>query len=350
MTSEHTHLTKLVEQIRELIAESQTTTPFSGVIRLQMEGELVFAEAYGYANRSEQIPNTLDTRFGIASGTKTFTAVAVAQLIERGLLSLDTQLHDCLNVEFPHFDPQITVHNLLCHTSGMPDYFNEEESDDYASLWANRPMYNFQRPADFLPLFQYAEMQFTPGNKFQYNNAAYIVLGLIVEELSQLSYTEYVKRHIFAPAGMADSGFFRLDKLPARTASGYILEEGERGWRTNIYSIPVLGGPDGGAMVTAPDLAKFWQALLTGQLLGKDMLEKLLTPHAHAFDNTYYGYGLWMAMREDQVYRYYMLGEDPGATCISNYYSEGNIQLTLIGNTNMGIFPIGRGIQNLILS
>jgi CubicO group peptidase (beta-lactamase class C family) len=210
---------------------------FSGAILFGTESETKFEQSYGFANRSEKIKNTTNTRFGIASGCKIFTAIAICQLVEKGLLEFGTLFSD-LGININQIDPRITVHHLLTHTSGLPDYFDEEFMADYESLWKTIPMYSMTSLKCFLPMFQDRAMNFDPGTRFSYNNAGFIVLGLIVEKLTGLSFNDYVQEHIFQVCGMSDSGYFRMDQLPERTATGYVGSEDN--WKTNIYSIPIV--------------------------------------------------------------------------------------------------------------
>ena len=138
-----------VRALDDAIARQHERSPFSGVIYVREEGEVVLAQGYGFANRSDQLPNTIHTRLGIASGAKTFTSVAVCQLVERGLVTFDTPLKDCLDIAFPHFDPAVTLHHLLSHSAGIPDYFDEAVMDDYEALWRERPMYTIRTPGTF---------------------------------------------------------------------------------------------------------------------------------------------------------------------------------------------------------
>lgn len=112
--------------------------------------------------------------------------------------------------------------------------------EDFEELWPKNPMYHKKRLKDFLPMFQDDVMLFEPGERLHYNNAGYIVLGLIVEEQTGLEFTEYIDNNIFLPCGRKDSGYFSMDKLPKNTAVGYINEENGT-WRTNIYSLPIKG-------------------------------------------------------------------------------------------------------------
>jgi CubicO group peptidase (beta-lactamase class C family) len=238
------------------ITDTQEKIKFSGSILVRGSNDILTELSYGYANRSEQIENSKDTRFGIASGCKLFTSIAICQLVEDGKISFESKLEDCLDVHFPNFDKDITIHHLLTHTSGIPDYFDEEVMDDFEELWFKNPMYLIRNLEDFLPLFQNQPMKFNVGERFRYNNAGYILLGLIVEQASRLNFCEYVEENIFKKAAMSDSGYFVFDSLPKHTALGYIdLPNGK--WKTNIYSLPVKGGSDGGAFVTVSDMANY---------------------------------------------------------------------------------------------
>nr|WP_281170083.1 serine hydrolase domain-containing protein [Paenibacillus pinihumi] len=149
---------RLESMIEKLMKSSssvrETRVPSSGVLSVSDRDEVAFEQGYGYANRSGHIENEADTRFNIASGSKIFTAVAVCQLVEQGLLSLDTRLSDCTGFSFPSFDPGVTVHHLLTHSSGIPDYFDEEVMTDYEQLWLTTPMYTMTSVASFLPCFK----------------------------------------------------------------------------------------------------------------------------------------------------------------------------------------------------
>ncbi len=320
---------------------------FSGAILIRENGETILESGYGYGNKSELIPNTIDTKFGIASGCKLFTAIAICQLVESGTISFDTYLKDCLSISFRNFDPNITVGHLLTHSSGIPDYFDEEVMDDFSELWKNRPMYNIKSPKDFLPMFKDGNMDFPPGEKFKYNNAGFIVLGLIVEENTGMKFTEYVEKNIFKPCGMLDTGYFLLDQLPKGCAYGYVRDESGN-WKTNIYSLPIIGGPDGGAFTTAKDLSKLWEAILENKVLSKEIAEEMLKPHIQVGGDFYYGYGMWIIKEGDGIFKYYIMGEDPGVSMMSSVYPSRNVQITAIGNTDVGIWDIAKEIQELI--
>ncbi|TQR17288.1 serine hydrolase domain-containing protein [Psychrobacillus soli] len=330
--------------LREHIEYIQTEIGFSGSILVNQRGQVIANGSYGYANRADKIENETRTRFGIASGCKIFTAVAICQLVEEGKLSFDAKLKECLDTPFPKFDENITVHHLLTHTSGIPDYFDEEIMDDFEELWIQKPMYHMRRLQDFLPLFHQAEMKFSPGEKFHYNNAGFIVLGLIIEKVSGLEFKDYVQKHIFEKAEMTDSGYFALDSLPERTAIGYIEQEGGT-WKTNMYSLPIQGGSDGGAFVTVEDMLKFWDALVNHVLLSKSLTKELLTPHVQEEADDFYGYGVWIKKKGDTIYKYHLMGYDPGVSFHSAYYPEMDAQLAVCANISSGAYKIMNEIE-----
>ncbi|MFC4683661.1 serine hydrolase [Exiguobacterium sp. s149] len=323
----------------------KVSSTFSGSALVMRQDDILFDRQQGYANRAERIENRTSTRFGIASGCKLFTAIAVCQLIEQGKLAFTSTLGECLTIDFPTFDPAVTVEQLLTHTSGIPDYFDESVMVDFEELWRQRPMYHIRQLRDFLPMFQHEPMRQERGVS-QYNNAGYIVLGLIVEQASGLIFSDYIERFVFKPADMTDSGYFSLDALPAHTALGYI-DHADGSWRTNHYSIPVKGGADGGAFVTAQDMAKLWNALLGHRLLGEEMTSRLLTPHVKVNDKgVHYGYGLWIQLDANRhVFKYHVMGYDPGVSFHSAYYPATDIVSVVCSNESDGAFDLMKVIE-----
>lgn len=332
------------------ITELEINHNFSGSALIK-EGNDILAEFnYGLANRSEQVKNRTMTRYGIASGCKLFTAIAICQLVEEGKLSFESKLKESLDVQFPNFDEDITIHHLLTHTSGIPDYFDEEVMDDFEELWVANPMYRIRSLKDFLPLFQNQAMKFKPGERFHYNNAGYILLGLIVEQVSQMNFAEYIQKHIFNKAGMVDSGYFEMDALPPNTAQGYIDNQ-DGSWKTNIYSLPAKGGSDGGAFVTVHDMDRLWDALMNNQLLSDAYTQQLLTPHAQESDVDLYGYGVWMKKIEnDRIFKYHVMGYDPGVSFHSAYYPGKSIKVVVCCNQSTGAFQTMKSIEDAIHS
>ncbi|UYZ22597.1 serine hydrolase domain-containing protein [Mesobacillus jeotgali] len=336
-----------MNKFEEALHEAQSRVDFSGVAMVVDGNGDASTASFGYANRVDQSKNHLGTRFGIASGCKLFTAIAICQLVEEGKLNFNTRLKDCLDIEFPSFSAEITIHHLLTHTSGVPDYFDEDVMDDFEELWIKRPMYHIRSLKDFLPMFQDEQMKFTPGESFHYNNAGYILLGLIVERASKMEFTDYVQEHIFKKAEMMDSGYFSFDTLPSNTALGYI-DQPDGSWKTNIYSLPVKGGSDGGAYITAEDMSKLWKALLGQLLLKEETVNKLMTPHAQEDEINFYGYGIWIKKQDDDIFKYHVMGYDPGVSFHSAYYPATQTIATVCSNKSSGAYDIMETIEETL--
>lgn len=329
------------------IEEQNRQDPYSGVITLFHKNEVIFNRAFGLANRSEQIPNRLNTKFGIASGAKIFTAAAIGQLVEAGKLSFDQPVVDFLKEEIPTISEQVLVRHLISHTSGVPDYFDEEENDDYEGFWLDKPVYAMNRGHDFLPFMAQQSMKFTPGEKFAYNNGAFILAGMIVEKVTGQVFQDYVTEKVFGPAWMRASGYYRTDCLPEHTALGYI-DEGDT-WRSNIFAIPVIGHGDGGAYTTTADMNRFWTAFFGKRYFKDAVLEAMLTPQIKVSDDGIFQYGLgcWISDALDSR-AYYVVGEDPGVEFYSGYFPDDELQLTLTANKNGPLWPMARLIRNTI--
>ncbi len=335
------------QTLDNLVRAQQDPQPFSGAIYMTRGDQVLFAQGYGYANLSERILNRVDTRFQTASGSKIFTAVAICQLVEAGKLELQSRLAEILPGQFPLLDPSITLHHLLTHTSGMTSYFEEDLNPDYEALWQDLPVYRMRRTEDFIPLLQHKPMKFTPGARFEYNDGGFILLGRVVEQISGLPFQDYVQQHIFRRAHMVDAGYFPTDQLPLRVALAY-LENPDGTWRSNIFSVPVRGGADGGAYTSALDWHQFWQALKFCRLLGEQMTGLLLQPQVITGEdapNTHYGLGVWIDMEGERLKSTFVEGYDPGVAMRSMVFPEQDLILTLQANTNKALWSLFLKLQ-----
>lgn len=257
--------------LQELVAEDK----FSGAVLVARNGDPFYKKAFGLATKRWNVSNQLDTKFNLGSMNKMFTGVAIAQLAGRGELSFQDFVGKHLP-DYPNQDvrEKVTLHHLLTHTSGMGSYW-EELFDSH--WWEIKTV---QQLAD---LTAEKPLQFEPGDRFSYSNAGPIVLGLIIEKLSGLSYDEYIRRNVTGPAGMINTDCYEVDTPTPNLAVGYTKmnygddhDFGDK-YRNNLFMHASKGGPAGGGYSTVEDLLRFDIALRSGTLVSKEMAETLWT-------------------------------------------------------------------------
>ena len=335
-----------IEQALNTSIEEQS---FSGVISIRQKDHVLYARAAGYADRSNKIENSLETRFGIASGTKFFTALAIGKLIEAQKLSFSTRLKDCIALDFPRYSQEITIRHLLTHTSGIPDYYDEDKVENVDNFSVSIPWYALRGPRDYLATFPDEAMKFAPGEGFSYSNGGYILLGVVIEELTGMKYQDFVEQSIFKAIGMNHSGYFALNKLPEKTAMGYVEED--EGWRTNIFNLPIVGASDGGAFTTVHDITTLWKAFWGYQILPKELVEIYAQPYVKAEtegEHTYYGHGIWIYEEEGRNRKEYITGCDAGVSFMSSVNCVNEMQVTVISNTTHGAWLMLEDIDTLL--
>jgi len=261
----------LAKELDTYLEQATANDTFSGAVLVARNGQPIFKKAFGISNKGNGTMNNVDTKFDLGSMNKMFTAVAIAQLVERDKLSFTDTVGKLLP-DYPNKQvaEKVTVHQLLTHTSGMGSYFNEK-------FQAN--LNNMKTVADYLPLFASDPLAFEPGSRWQYSNSGFTVLGLIIEKVSGQSYYEYVKEHIFKPAGMVNTDSFERDKDVPNLAIGY-MRMNDRGMpdpsvplRENTPVRPAKGSPAGGGYSTVEDMLKFSLALYGHKLLSQKYTE-----------------------------------------------------------------------------
>jgi CubicO group peptidase (beta-lactamase class C family) len=325
----------LLEEEVDSVAEE---TGFSGVVRVDAGDEVELAKAYGLADRGHEIPNTVDTQFGIASGTKGLTALAVASLIEDDLLELATTARSVLGDDLPLIDDGVTIEHLLSHRSGIGDYLDEDADLDFADYLMPVPVQELATTEEYLAVLDGHPAKFAPGAEFAYCNGAYVVLALIAERASGVPFHELVRRRVSEPAGMHDTEFLRSDELPGRAALGYLEVNGVT--RSNVFHLPVRGSGDGGIYTTVADVSSFWRALFAGRIVSGGLVAELLRPRSDVPQQTRrYGLGFWLHESTDVAI---LTGSDAGVSFRSEHDPVRNITHTVISNSTEGAWPIGR--------
>jgi CubicO group peptidase (beta-lactamase class C family) len=248
---------ELIRQIANLGDSLSAAGQFSGVILLAKNGVPVFSRAYGYADRDQKAPNTIETKFNIGSINKTFTRLAILMLADQGKLSLDDRVERFLP-DYPNKEAaaKVTIRQLLQMTSGIGDIFGER--------YDKTPKERLLSLKDYLPLFADKHLEFEPGQGRRYSNGGYIVLGLIIESVTGMNYYGYVKANIFKPAGMENSDWYPKDAVVANLATGYVADGGRV--ESNFSTLPGKGSSAGGGFSTAGDLLRYAIALEKGTI------------------------------------------------------------------------------------
>ena len=332
---------------------------FSGVVLVKKGEETIYEEAYGYAHRGWNVPNQVQTKFDTASISKLFTAVATLQLVDQGLIHLDDKIHDILDLEDSSIDQDITVYHLLTHTSGMGDDADEEAGEVYEELWKDKPNYSVRETIDYLPQFIHKKPNFQPGEKYRYNNCAYILLGLVIEKISGQSYRKYVEKSIFNKIGLRHTGFYAMDEVTEEAAEHYASIKNEKdeviGIRKNIYTYPAIGSADAGALSTVKDLDRFIRSLKNGELLSEKWTEAIFCPQEvieqHTFVTEKVGYGFEFVVDNatEKVIYAQKDGINPGVACIASYYPEQDITIIIFANQDTNVWDLAWEIQELFI-
>ncbi len=348
--------TQLARKLNRRVRENR----FSGAVLIRRGRTDLFRRAYGFASRTWNIRNKPGMRFRIASVGKLFTAAATMQLIEAGKFSLDTRVVEYLDLKGTRLPPEATVYHMLTMTSGITDWINEE-SENFEAEWSqfcrDHALYLLRRDADYLPIFSQLEPYGAVGEKFRYNGAGFMLLGLMIEKAMGLSYFDYIRQNIFARAGMSQTDFIDLDDVHPNVAEGYVPIRDEDGmvinWRKNIYSTTAGGAADGGATSTLDDLVRFSRALREGKLCAKASVESMLTPKVDAGNEGVgwmYGFGCFILLGDNsEILRWGHTGEEDGVSCHLAYYPKHKLDVVILGNQTGGAGRVLLDIHELIM-
>jgi len=323
-----------VQRLEDAVDSLTDRTTFSGVVRVDRSGIVELAKAYGLADRGHQIRNTIDTQFGIASGTKGLTALTVVSLIEDGALDLSTTARSVLGGDLPLIGDDVTVEHLLAHRSGIGDYLNEAVHGvtDYVMPVS---VHELATTEQYLAVLDGHPTAFPPGQRFAYCNGGYIVLALIAERASGVPFHELVHSRVCEPAGMADTAFLRSDELPGRAALGYLSKDGPR---TNVFHLPVRGNGDGGIYSTAADVGSLWRAFFAGRIVSRDWVAPMIRPRSDVpRESKRYGLGYWLHASSSVVM---LEGSDAGVSFRSTHDPRSHRTHTVISNTTEGAWPL----------
>lgn len=316
---------------------------FSGTILIAEKDSVLFEKAYGFASLEYDVENNLNTLFNIASITKTMTAVATLQLVDKGLLDLDVPIGQYLP-KYPNqtVRDSVTAYQLLTHTAGLNNFL----VGDFMEMGK----LNLKVPKDYLPLFAEEPLLFSPGSKYRYSAAGYVVLGLLIEKLSGESYNQYMDRHVFERAGMKRTIAIPIDSIVKNKASGYTSYFGESDRLSKNDFHFGLANPAGFYYSTANDLYNFFCALKTYRLISENLTKKMMSPLVKGY-NTNYGFGVSVDERWDQT----IVGQTGGwygVQCELMYFDKDRIMVVILSNIDTaegkGMNKISNYIKHVI--
>lgn len=265
-------------RIDAVLTSASKRNIFSGTVLIARDGEIIFQEGYGYAVREWDVPNTTDSVFLIASVTKQFTAMAILMLQEQGLLTVQDPICQYL-APCPEAWTDITIRQLLTHTSGIPDYFAPQifEENVVASL----------TPEEIIAWFADEPLDFAPGTNWSYSNSGYIVLGQIIETVSGNTYATFLRENIFRPLGMNHTGVINPTRVVDHRAEGYASAT----QRASYFNPSILYAA-GGLYSTVGDLYRWDQALYTGKVISPETWDAMGADTYVLPYGAHYAYGL----------------------------------------------------------
>jgi CubicO group peptidase (beta-lactamase class C family) len=268
--------------LRARLEKDAASGEFSGAVLVAKNGTPVFTHAYGMADREKKIPNTVNTFFRLGSMNKMFTAVAVLQLVQAGKIKLTDPLGKYVT-DYPNHEvaTKVTIHQLLTHTGGTGDFFGPEFDAHRLEL---------RTLQDYVNLLGKRGPEFEPGSRWEYSNYGFLLLGVVIGRVSGQSYYDYVRDHIYQPAGMNSTGSSPENEAVLNRSIGY-LEDDDGKLVPNTDTLPYRGTSAGGGYSTVGDLLRFANALESHKLLDAHYTELLTTGKVDTPGGFKYAYG-----------------------------------------------------------
>ena len=278
-----------IDQVFQAFAQQDD---FQGAVLVGQADKVLYQQAFGLANREWDIANTVDTKFNLASISKQFTAAIVMQLVEEGRLKLNQTISDYYPQYRKDVGKQVTLHQLLTHQSGIPNYTS------LPFVWSDSLYRKYSRE-ELVTKFASGDLEFKPGSQYQYNNSGYLILSTIIEKVTGKSFGEVFEARITQPLKLQFTGVDDRQKIIAQRASGYAkIAAGYE----NVYSMYMQNLQGAGNLYgTVGDLYQWGQALFGEKLLSQKLVDQMTRPYTDVnqqwippYDNRY-GYGLGVA-------------------------------------------------------
>ncbi len=321
---------------QELEKVFKPNEPGAAVIAVK-DGQVVFRKGYGMANLELGVAIEPDMIFRIGSVTKQFTAVSILMLMEQGKLTLTDEITKFLP-DYPTQGHKITIEHLLTHTSGIKSYTSLPE---WLPLWRKD-----MTMKELIDLFKDKPMEFAPGDSWNYNNSAFVLLGAIIEKITGQSYGDFVEKNIFAPLGMKQSFYDNTQRVIPRRAAGY--SKNGSGYANAQYLSMSQPHAAGSLMSTVDDLAKWDAALYTEKLVKQESLKKAWTPFVmNGGRPTNYGYGWGISTLQGEKVISHGGGIN-GFTCEAIRLPESKVYVAILTNRDSGTASLGPKIAALV--
>ncbi len=326
---------EILEEIDQLLDKYYSMNKFMGSVLVVRTGEIIFNKGYGYADISHGVENAPETVFRLGSLTKQFTAVAVLQLFERGLLDVNDPVSLYIT-DYPNGD-KISIHNLLNHTSGIPSFTDFDEFNDVKK--------NDMEIDEIIELFSNRPLEFEPGEMFKYSNSGYILLTKIIEVISGQSYEEYMTEYIFTPLNMENSGLDDYYTVVLNKAEGYIFWDDN--YKYDEYASMSIPLGAGGLYSSIEDLYRWDRALYGTEILSENS-KNLMFSGSILIDTSdmskYYGYGWFISEVESKVKYSHSGGIEGFVSYIARYPDDDMTVIILANNILSSISEIQRSI------
>ena len=312
-------IARMEEVIQSFVAERQ----FMGAVLVARGSDILLDKGYGFANLEWNVPASPKTKFRLGSITKQFTAAAILLLEERGKLNVNDPVKKYMS-DAPATWDKITIFNLLTHTSGIPNF---TDFPDYASL---EPF--AATPTQLVARFRDKPLEFQPGERWNYSNSGYVLLGYLIEKISGEKYEQFVQENIFKPLGMTDSGYDSNAEVIQNRASGY--SPSANGLVNAGYINMTIPLSAGGLYSTVHDLLRWEQSLFGGKLLSSASLKEMTSPF-----KSDYAFGLQVR----KVNGHQLIDHGGGIEGFNTelaYYRVDKLTVVVLGNVN-GAAPRG---------
>lgn len=318
---------------------------FDGAVLVSESGKVIYKKSFGLANREWNVPHGLDSKYNIGSVSKQFTAMLILQLVEQDKLRLDGKISDYL-ADFPkNTGNKISIGQLLCHSSGIPD--NQYFENWYTELWMKE--YSTQ---ELIALFYGVDLEFPPGSRFAYSNTGYYISAAIIEKVTGKRYAEVLRENILEPLGMESSGFIDSDTVIPKLATGYMY------WNFQFikppYSNPSSSKGAGSIYSTVEDLFKWDRALADSRLVSKEYQDLMFEPHISIRSGRDYGYGVvlgedFVAGHSESIRFVEHTGNQPGFSCLLLRIPDGSRCIIVLSNIDhIDLRSIRRGLVDIL--